>query len=468
VPIRPRTARIAAAASLVLATIAAGALPAHAADAAPRTVGPPGQPYQLNLLTDPASTDYDHRRVNLTGVLTRADGTPVVNGGVVVSEAIIFTTWNPWGDPIDPIYSEARTLDTVRTDQNGQFALPDTLADHVGNSSLSQVQPVVEFDAEYDPDGDPATYNSVFDSIQRPAVPVQSTLTYKVDKTRVHTGDTLTVSGTVGRPAGHGSVAGTPVFLRAFSESLSDARTTADAAGRFSFRYTVRGEDADFHVFSAPTDFYVAGASADLPVHHPVPLTYTALSATVDNNGLATVKAQLNPGCGSGRPVTLGLQFAKEGSAVWRTVGAATSDVNGAVRSGYRGGNGSYRWVHAETDTCAGGTSAARAVHRTLTRIAGFHGTPQPARKGARLRLNGTLQYFDGRTWKVRGRHAVEIWYRPTSWSAWTRKYVVQSSDRGAFQKTFTATARGWWKAVQVGDGGMYTSVSPADWIEVR
>ncbi|MYS19471.1 MULTISPECIES: hypothetical protein [unclassified Streptomyces] len=459
---------MAAAVSIVLATTAAGALPA--AGAAPRTAGPPGQPYELNLTTDRATTDYDHRTVDLSGILTHADGTPVVDGSVDVTEAIVFTTWNPWGDPIDPWYYDARSLGTVHTDQNGRFDLPDTLVDHVGDSSLAQSYHEVEFDAQYDPDGNPDTYTDlIYESIRRPATPVPSTITATVDKTRVRPGDTLNVTGTVAFPAGHGSVDGTPVFLRAFSESESDAQTTADAAGHFSFHWKVRGDDDDFAVYSAPKDFYIGGDFAALPVATPITLSYSAVSATVDANGLATAKATVNPSCaGSGAAKqTFSLQFAAEGSTSWRTVATAAPAAGGALKGSYKGGNGSYRWVHAETDVCTAATSAAKAVHRTKTHIAGFHGTPQPVRRGQRLRLNGTLQYLDGSTWKPRGKHPVEIWYRPTSTSTWTRKYVVQSSDRGAFQKTFNDSTRGWWRTIVVGTTGLYTSISDPDWIEV-
>lgn len=457
--------QLAAALSLLLAATAAGALSAGPARA---TVGPPGQSYALNLSTDPASTDYDHRTVDLTGVLTTADGTPVPNGSVVVSETLIFDTWNPWGDPIDPYSYESRPLGTVPTDQDGRFALPGTLIDHVGTSTLARSAHYVELDAEYDPDGDPATYNSVYDRTVLHAAPVPTTLTYKVSGNRVHEGDVLTVTGTVGVAPGHGSLAGTQVFLRAYWEAQSNAMTTTDAAGRFTFRYKVGRDDYDFAIFSAPLDYYLAGTEYALPVHRPLPFGFSALSATVDRNGLATVRATVDQACGVDRQAVVVLQFAKEGSTAWRTVGKAVTDAKGVVRATYKGGNGRYRWLHAETDDCLGATSAARAVHRTPTRIVGFHGTPQPVRKGHRERLTGTLQFLDGHTWKNRGRHAVEIWYRPTTRSAWVRTAVIESSARGAFQKTFTATADGWWRAVQVGSGSTYTAVSASDWIDVR
>ncbi|WP_329129998.1 hypothetical protein OG552_05230 [Streptomyces sp. NBC_01476] len=460
--LRPATARTIAAAALLLATTGLGALPAHA------TVGPPGQPYELNLATDRPATDFDHRTVDLTGVLTTADGAPVVNGSVVVSEDIVFETWNPWGDPIDPVYTESRALGTVQTDAEGRFALPGTLVDHVGDSSLAQVTHLVDFNAEYDPDGNPETYNSVYDSIRREATALPTTVTYKVSRTRVHTGDVLTVSGTVNLPPGHGSPAGTEIFLRAYWEAQYNARTTADASGRFSLSYTVRDDDGDFAVTTAPRDFYLAGVSHDLAVSHPLPMSFGSLSATVDANGLATVRTQLNQVCHQDERPVLGLQFAKAGSTAWKTVATATSDANGAVKATYQGGNGSYRWVHAESNSCLAATSAAKAVHRTEERITGFKGTPQPVRKGARLVLTGTLQYLSGSTWKHRGTEPVEIWYRTTSTSAWVRKSVVTSTTSGAFQKTVTASADGWWRAVQVGDAGSYTSTSAADWIDVR
>lgn len=459
---RPFTTRLALAVSLAVASTAVAALPAHA------TIGPPGQPYALNLSTDPATTDFGHRTVDVSGVLTTADGTPVVNGAVVLTESVVFATWNPWGDPIDPYYGDDRALGTFHTDQNGRFTLPGALIDHVGDGSLIQALHTVELNAEYDPDGDPATYNSVYDSIDRDLPTVRTTLTSKADRTRVHAGDVLTVSGTVTVPPGYGSPEGTEVFLRSYWEDEWNARTTADAAGHYTIRYTVRGYDQDFSVQSAPKDLYLAGDSNALTIHNPVGVTYSDLSAAVDRNGLATVKGRLNQGCYEGHQEKVNLQFATKGSKVWRTVASTVNDAEGRLKATYKGGNGSYRWSHPETDNCVLSTSASRSVNRWVVRVAGFHGTPQPVRKGQKFRLNGTLQYLNGTVWQHRGKHPVEIWYRRTGSSAWVRKAVVDSNASGAFQKTVTATTDGWWRAVEVGEATTYTAISASDWIDVR
>ncbi|MGW5449326.1 hypothetical protein [Streptomyces asiaticus] len=124
--------RLAATAALLLA---AGALSAPAASAKP-TDASPGDAYVLNVSTNPTSTDYDNRRVDVTGTVTKADGTPAPNFPVTVQEVVLFTTWNPWGDPIDPNYYEPRDLGTPVTDANGKFTIPDVDIDHVGGSSL--------------------------------------------------------------------------------------------------------------------------------------------------------------------------------------------------------------------------------------------------------------------------------------------------------------------------------------------
>jgi hypothetical protein len=270
---RPMAARLTAAALLALGITAAGVLPTHAAEPVSPPAGSPSPAqaqaaYDLKVNSNAATTDYGHRKVNLDGVLTRADGTPVAGAAVSLREANVFLTWNPWGDPINPYYRESFALGTVKTDPNGRFTLPNTPVDYKGQSYLHRITRDVEIYAEYDPDADPTTDNTVWGSVVLKAKPVASTLTYKVNKHTVRTGNTLTVTGTVKWPAGHGSVAGTPVFLRAYYESQWNAKTTTKANGQFSFTYKVQDGDNDFAVFSAPKDFYIAGKSYQLPVKH--------------------------------------------------------------------------------------------------------------------------------------------------------------------------------------------------------
>lgn len=128
--------RLAAVAALLLTTgaLSTPAASAKSADAAP------GDAYVLTVSTDPATTDHDNRRVDVTGTVTKADGTPAPNIPVTVEEVVRFTTWNPWGDPIDPTYYEPRELGRPVSDADGRFTIPDVDIDHVADSSLLNVQ----------------------------------------------------------------------------------------------------------------------------------------------------------------------------------------------------------------------------------------------------------------------------------------------------------------------------------------
>ncbi|MDG5809240.1 hypothetical protein P9869_42885 [Streptomyces ossamyceticus] len=93
-PRKSLSTRFAATAAVLLT---AGALSAPAAAAKPSGASP-GDAYVLNVSTNPTSTGYDKRRVDVTGTVTKADGTPAPHIPVTVQEVIRFTTWNPWGD----------------------------------------------------------------------------------------------------------------------------------------------------------------------------------------------------------------------------------------------------------------------------------------------------------------------------------------------------------------------------------
>jgi protocatechuate 3,4-dioxygenase beta subunit len=273
VRLRPLAARLTASALLALATTAALTLPAAAEQATPaggtaasNTSAP--APYQLTLSSDPNTTDFGHRTVNLSGTLSRADGSPVADATVPVDEAVLYRTWNPWGDPIDPIERESRSLGTVRTDSDGQFTLDGVSADRWLTRNSTFVTPLnqVQFYASYDPQEDPTNQDILFAETTVATQPVGGTISYKVNKTKVRAGDTLVVSGKVTWPAGGGPVAGTRVLLRTYFESSYNAQTITDARGNFTVSSRIRDYDNEFVIFSAPNDYYLAGASQNLPV----------------------------------------------------------------------------------------------------------------------------------------------------------------------------------------------------------
>ncbi|MFD9904269.1 acyl carrier protein [Streptomyces sp. NPDC059063] len=256
-------AGLTATATLALATLTVAIPSAHASDTAPEPV----PDYNVTLSASPTATDYGHRKVNLSGTVTRADGTPVADAPVKLFEAVTYNTWNPWGDPIDPTEREARNLRTVRTDAQGRFTLKKVKADRWKDTPSIYLFPrhEVQFDASYDP-GDPDDNEIYFGQTTVGVRTVTSSISYKVNKTKVRKGDTLVVTGKVKWPAGHGSVKGAPVLLRTYYEAAYNAKTTADARGNFTVRAKIRSYDNEFAIFSAPKDYYIAGADKALPV----------------------------------------------------------------------------------------------------------------------------------------------------------------------------------------------------------
>ncbi|MFE0105310.1 acyl carrier protein [Streptomyces sp. NPDC059009] len=262
----PVAARLTAAAALALATVVAAA-PAHGVQAAPAQDGPPAQEFTVTLSSSVTTTDYDHRSTDLSGTVTRADGTPLADAPVTLLKTVRYYSWNPWGDPIDPTERESLRLGTVRTDAQGRFALDDVRADRWQDKASTFLFPQheVDFTASYDP-GDPDDNEVYLADTTVTVKPVASSISYHVNRTKVRAGDTLLVTGKVTWPDGHGPVAGTRVLLRTYYESAYNAQATTDAHGNFAVRAKIRDYDNQFVVFSTPKDYYVAGADKTLPV----------------------------------------------------------------------------------------------------------------------------------------------------------------------------------------------------------
>ncbi|WP_425839618.1 acyl carrier protein [Streptomyces fractus] len=254
--------RTAAVAALLLAASALSvpAASAQSADAAS------GDAYVLHVTTDPTSTDYDNRRVDVTGTVTKADGTPAPNIPVTVQEVVRFTTWNPWGDPIDPNYYEPRDIGTPVSDADGKFTIPNVDIDHVGASSLLNADQEVQISATYDEDGDPNTpQDGYFADTTVGLQKKSSTVSYKVNKRKVKAGDILTVQGRVTTPKGVDPY-DTEVFLQTYWESQYDVKTTTEHDGFFVMSVRVDSDDNKFVLRTAPRDLYVTGAEQSLPV----------------------------------------------------------------------------------------------------------------------------------------------------------------------------------------------------------
>ncbi|WP_245608026.1 acyl carrier protein [Streptomyces hokutonensis] len=261
-PRKSLSARLAATAALLLA---AGVLSAPAASATPSDASP-GDAYVLKVTTNPAATSYGNRRVDVTGTVTKADGTPAPHIPVTVQEVVKFSTWNPWGDPIDPTYYEPRDLGTPVTDANGKFTIPGVDIDHTGGSSLLNVQQGVDITALYDVDGNLNTpQDGYYADTTVNANTLASSVSYRVSKKKVKSGDILTVSGRVTLPKGV-QPAGTEVFLQTYWEQEYDVKTIATYNGSFVLSVRVTGYDDTFALRTAPRDMYVAGATQQLPI----------------------------------------------------------------------------------------------------------------------------------------------------------------------------------------------------------
>ncbi|QNP73494.1 acyl carrier protein [Streptomyces roseirectus] len=260
----PRKPRLTALAALLLA---AGALAAPTASAKPAA----DRAYTLTVTTTPATTNTAERYVDVTGTVTKADGTPAAGIPVTLRETLLFTTWNPWGDPIDPTYYETHDIGTPVTDATGTFTVPDVAIDHTTGGSLLNVQPRVRITASFDEDGDPNTPQDGYYADTTVNLKTRpSSVSYQVNKKKVKTGDILTVQGKVTLPKGV-EPEGTEVFLQTYWEGQYRVKVTAEEDGFFVMSVRVRGYDGTFALRTAPTDLYITGA------HQTLPITNTSL-----------------------------------------------------------------------------------------------------------------------------------------------------------------------------------------------
>ena len=257
------TTRLAATAALLLA---AGALSVPAAASAKPADAAPVRAYKLTVTTNPTSTHYYKRRVDVSGTLTKADGTPAPNIPVTVQEVLLFDSWNPWGDPIDPTDYEPRDLGKPVTDANGKFSIRNVNIDHVTGSSLLNVRHQVDITAFWDEDGNLSTPQDGYYADTRVAANAKvSAVSYTVNKKKVKKGTILTVQGKVILPKGV-ERAGTEVFLQTYWENEYRVQTTTEEDGFFVMSVRVRGYDDKFVLRTAPRDLYVAGATKRLPI----------------------------------------------------------------------------------------------------------------------------------------------------------------------------------------------------------
>ncbi|MFJ2395411.1 hypothetical protein ACIOTI_22000 [Streptomyces sp. NPDC087843] len=170
------------------------------------------------------------------------------------------------GRPDRPHLLEPRDLGTPVSDADGKFTIPDVDIDHVGGSSLLNVQHRVQITALYDEDGDLNTPQDGYYADTTVAADAKdSSLSYKVNKKKVKAGDILTVQGKVTLPKGV-EPGDTEVFLQTYNEVEYHVRTTTEDDGFFVLSVRVSADDDTFELRTAPRDFYVAGASRSLPV----------------------------------------------------------------------------------------------------------------------------------------------------------------------------------------------------------
>ncbi|GAT68478.1 lysozyme [Planomonospora sphaerica] len=109
----------------------------------------------------------------------------------------------------------------------------------------------------------------------------------------------------------------------------------------------------------------------------------------------------------------------------------------------------------------------ARKPTRAATRVSSLNAGPEPAGKGRKLTVSGTLRLATGTRRAVAGQRVL-IRFRPRGSTVWRTAGTAVTASGGTFRRTFRAAGDGTWQAVYNGDALRLAARSGSDYVDVR
>ncbi|MFI6498639.1 hypothetical protein [Nonomuraea typhae] len=124
--------------------------------------------------------------------------------------------------------------------------------------------------------------------------------------------------------------------------------------------------------------------------------------------------------------------------------------------------------AYTHAGSLAGTRSGTVNVRRDVV-VSGFNASPEPARRGGKIQVKGTVKGLSDGGWSytpVR-EGQVRIMFKPKGWGSYTTLKTTWV-NRGTFKVTFRAKSSGTWKAVYTGTGELAAKSSHEDYVRVR
>jgi hypothetical protein len=406
-------------------------------------------------------TDFDHRSPVVSGTVTSYD--PVTG---TTSPARAGTTVKVnWSASVG-VDQKSGTATAV-SDDTGAFQVAVTPGGSITSGSATVVEPA----ADTDPDV----------STGLPALPAHTT-TYRIsadgNHASVHKGKTFTVKGSVlkltddgWKPFADAPLVTTPQPPDSYRYTTPGLMGTGTSTATGTFSYPVTATKTTYYYsYVQPSAYLSTLPYAENYITVPTAGSFKDVKLTVDAYRQVTAKGKLLGSCGT---AALTLQYSKNGSSGWKTIGSGkagdqySSGCSFSLK-GYGSTDGYYRVRHAESDRMLEAISAKKRLNRVETRIIGFDMTPNSPAVNGKLTAKGTLQYKSGGKWKAYKGGKIVVVFRPKGDSNWYWTVKGTTDSKGHFSLRTKAYQDGTWATYLAADAKHFYSESKTEYVNAR
>jgi hypothetical protein len=161
------------------------------------------------------------------------------------------------------------------------------------------------------------------------------------------------------------------------------------------------------------------------------------------------------------------LLFNDSATSVWPGATGAYFDKYSAI------GRGSVSVEVMDTDINTTYRDGVAFYVRRNVAMASFNASPEPVRKGAAIKVSGSVSRLSVGAFGVAkyvpyAAHNVDIYFRPLTSSTYTKVSTAVTTTAGSFARNLTATVDGCWKAYSVQTSYNVGRWSPADCVDVQ